>query len=173
MATVDLLTMGTTAPQAAWLLIAALPIGLYVAWSDMKTMKIPNRAVFALVAGFAVLGLIAFRDQLDNYLWRWSHLVVVLILGMLLNIVRLVGAGDAKFAAAAAPFIAASDWRLLVLTFAVCLLAAWVTHRLVKYSPLRRLVPDWESWTTGKRFPMGLALGATLVAYLTLAITTA
>ncbi len=171
MATGDLLTMGTTASQAGWLLVAALPVGLYVAWSDMKTMKIPNRAVYALVAGFAVLGLIAFRDQLDTYLWRWSHLVVVLVLGILMNIVRLVGAGDAKFAAAAAPFIAAADWRLLLLTFAVCLVAAWVTHRVVKHSPLRRLVPDWESWTTGKRFPMGLALGATLVAYLTLAIT--
>jgi prepilin peptidase CpaA len=36
------------------------------------------------------------------------------------------------------------------------------------YSPLRRLAPDWQSWHTGKKFPMGLALGGTLAIYLSL-----
>ena len=34
------------------------------------------------------------------------------------------------------------------------------------YSPLRRLAPDWQSWNTGKKFPMGFALGGTLAIYL-------
>ncbi len=162
--------MGTTTTQAAWLMIAALPISIYVAWSDMKTMKIPNRAVYALVAGFAVLGVIAFRADLTDYLWRWSHLFVVLGIGILLNLVRLVGAGDAKFAAAAAPYIATTDWRLMIALYAVCFLAAYAAHRIAKHSPIRRLAPDWESWSTGKRFPMGFALGVTLVVYLLLAL---
>lgn len=163
-----MLILGTTAAQAAWLLIAALPISLYVAWSDMSMMKIPNRAVFALAAGFAVLGLIAL--PIDVWAWRWLHLVVVLVVGMAMNAARLIGAGDAKFAAAAAPYIALSDWRVMILIFTGCLIAAFVTHRIAKYSPIRRLVPHWESWTTGKRFPMGLALGAALVVYLVMAV---
>jgi prepilin peptidase CpaA len=163
-----MLISGTSATEATWLLVAALPISLYVAWSDMSTMKIPNRAVYLLVAGFAVLGLIAL--PVDVWLWRWLHLVVALLVGMGLNMLRLIGAGDAKFIAAAAPYIALSDARAMVLIFAGCLLAAFVTHRLAKHSPIRTLVPHWQSWTTGKRFPMGLALGATLVVYLGLAI---
>jgi prepilin peptidase CpaA len=46
-----------------------------------------------------------------------------------------------------------------------------VTHRIVKHSPLRRLVPDWKSWNAGRKFPMGLPLGMTLVFYLLLAAT--
>ena len=160
--------LGTTAMQAAWLMIAAVPISIYVAWADMKTMKIPTPAVYALVAGFAVLGLIAL--PFADYLWRWSHLVVVLGVGILLNLIRLVGAGDAKFAAAAAPFIAYSDWRLMIAVYAVCFLAAYGVHRIAKHTPIRRLAPDWASWTTGKRFPMGFALGVTLVGYLALAV---
>jgi len=38
----------------------------------------------------------------------------------------------------------------------------------VKYTPLRRLAPDWQSWQETKKFPMGLALGTTLGLYLIL-----
>jgi len=48
------------------------------------------------------------------------------------------------------------------------LLAAVLTHRIAKHTPLRRLAPDWVSWSPAKKFPMGLALGATLAVYLML-----
>ncbi len=48
--------------------------------SDMKFMKIPNKAVLALMAVFAVVGLIAL--PLDVWAWRWAHfLVIVLVIG--------------------------------------------------------------------------------------------
>jgi prepilin peptidase CpaA len=158
--------MGMTAYAALWFLPAVIPIAVYVAWSDMQRMKIPNMAVYALVICFAVLGLIAL--PFVQYLWHWTHLVVVLVIGFVLNMLRVLGAGDAKFMAGAAPFVATDDLRLLIGLFAACLLAGFATHRLVKYSPLRRLVPEWESWTTGKRFPMGFPLSMTLVFYLAL-----
>ena len=95
-------------------------------------------------------------------------MVVILLIGMALNASGLVGAGDAKFSAAAAPFIAFGDLRLVLAIFAATLLAAWVTHRIAKHSPIRRAVPDWESWDQGWDFPMGLALGGALAIYLTL-----
>lgn len=154
-----------TAYAAGWFLVAALPIAFWVAWNDMRAMKIPNLANYALVASFAVLGLIAL--PFDMYLWQWLNLVVVLLIGILLNAAGVVGAGDAKFAAAAAPMIAKADVPILIPIFAATLLAGYVTHRLAKHSPLRKLVPEWKSWETGKRFPMGFPLGMTLVFYLT------
>ena len=158
--------MAITAWSAWWLLPFALPICIWVAWSDMKFMKIPNMAVMALGIAFIVVGLIAV--PLSEYPWRLLQLVVVLLIGFLLNMIGSIGAGDAKFAAAAAPYFAPGDARLLLYLFAAVLLAAVFTHRLARRIPaLRRLSPDWQSWER-KDFPMGLALGGTLAFYLLL-----
>ncbi len=160
-----MLAMPATA--AAWLLPFATPIALWVMWSDMATMRIPNKAVLALIAVFAVVGLIAL--PLEDWLWRWSHLAVILVIGFVLSSLGLLGAGDAKFAAAMAPFIALPDLGVFLPLFAAILLAAFVAHRAVRAVPaLRGLTPGWVSWQS-RQFPMGLALGAALVAYLGLA----
>ena len=136
----------------------------------MRAMKIPNLANYALVLGFAVLGLIAL--PFEQYLWQWLNLIIVLVIGIILNAAGLVGAGDAKFTAAAAPMIMKDDLPLLIPVFAACLLAGYVTHRIAKHTPLRKLAPEWESWQTGKRFPMGFPLGMTLIFYLLLVLFT-
>ncbi|MBQ1202883.1 MAG: prepilin peptidase [Loktanella sp.] len=160
--------MGLTSTAALWFLPAVIPIAIYVAWSDLQRMKIPNVAVGALVVVFAVIGLIAL--PFPDYLWRWSHLGIVLLVGIILNAGGVMGAGDAKFMAAAAPFIAVADLQLVMALFAASLLAGYATHRIAKHSPLRRMVPHWESWTSGRRFPMGFPLATTLVLYLGLAV---
>ena len=157
---------GTPPVAALWLLIPAVPIGLYIAFTDLKEMRIPNHAVLALALGFALFGLIGL--PFADWAWRWLNLIVVLAAGIGLYAIRAVGAGDAKFAAAAAPYFAAADWLSVVLLLSALLLASWATHRLAR-ALLRSLTPDWKSWTTGKRFPMGLTLGPTLIAYLALA----
>jgi len=154
--------------QAAWLLIAAAPLGFYVAWSDMRAMRIPNGSVLLLAAGFLVIGLWAL--PFDMYLRQLLHLPVVLVVGFLLSTFRLIGAGDAKFAAAMAPYLARGDLIFVMFLFASVLMGAFVTHRLARGIPAaRRAAPDWESWTRRKDFPMGLALAGTLVFYLLLA----
>lgn len=160
--------MFITSAAAMWFLPFVAPICFYVAWSDMRAMRIPNHSVVALTLVFVVVGLVAL--PFDAYLWRYLHLVVVLLIGMVMNAGGLVGAGDAKFAAAAAPFVAIGDLPRLAVVFAATLLAAWVTHRLAKHSPLRKLVPEWESWEKKKDFPMGLALGGALFIYLVLGV---
>ena len=155
-----------TAWSALWFLPFAAPVCVYVCWSDMRMMKIPNNAVLALTAVFVVVGLIAL--PLADYSWRLLQLGVVLLLGIVMNAPGLVGAGDAKFAAAAAPFIHPGDFIFLMMLLAATLLGAFAAHRLAKYSPLRRMAPGWQSWETGSDFPMGLALGGTLALYLAL-----
>lgn len=148
-----------------WFLPFVVPICIYVAYWDMKGMIIPNKAVIALFATFVVVGFFVFPTTGD-YLWRFAHLAVILVIGILLNALRLLGAGDAKFMAAAAPLIALSDLGLLLTIFVVCLLLGYGIHRIAKNSPLRKMTPDWKSWDSGRRFPMGMPLGLTLVAYL-------
>ncbi len=158
--------MDIAASTALWFLPFALPIGVWVAWNDMAFMKIPNKAVMALFAVFVVVGLAAL--PLEAYLWRYVQVAAVLALGFVLNLARAVGAGDAKFAAAMAPFISPGDIRVVLVLFAAVLISAYVTHRAARAVPaVRGAFPGWESWSR-KDFPMGLALGGTLIFYLLL-----
>lgn len=144
-----------------------LLIGLYVSWSDLRAMRIPNASVLLLALVFIVLG--PFLLPLDVYGFRLIHLVVMLVGGIILTALRVMGAGDAKFMAAAAPFVSLVDLRLIFMILAACMLAAFVTHRLIKRTPLRRLAPDWESWEREHDFPMGTALSTALTLYVGLA----
>lgn len=160
------MSLSVTTWSALWFLPFVVPICIYVCWSDMRAMKIPNKAVLALAMVFLLVGLIAV--PLPEYPWRLLQLVIMLLLGIVLNATGLVGAGDAKFAAAAAPFIHPGDFVFLLMLLAATLLGAFAAHRLAKYTPLRRMAPSWQSWDTGSDFPMGLALGGTLAIYLML-----
>lgn len=156
---------------ALWFLPFVTPICIWVAWSDLKFMKIPNMAVYALVAVFVVVGLIALPFQ--EYLSRYVNIVVVLAIGFVLNLRRMVGAGDAKFAAAMAAFVPAGGVIDILMVFAGVLLGAFATHRIFRALPaLRGAGSDWASWTHA-RFPMGFALGGTLLLYIILSIALA
>lgn len=158
-----------TLPAAAALafLPFVAPICIWVAWNDMAHMKIPNKAVMALFTVYLLIGPLAL--PFDVWLWNWLHLAVVLGVGFFLNMAGGLGAGDAKFAAAAAPFIMLDDLPNLLLLFAAITLAGFVTHRMARATPaVRRRFPDWVSWTH-RKFPMGLPLSAMLMFYLVLA----
>lgn len=165
-----------TGGAALALLPFATAIGIWVAWSDMKFMKIPNKAVVALGLVWLGPGLLAVLFaglDFKAWLWGWALAAIVLAIGFVASTLRLVGAGDAKFAAAMAPFFTGADARMTFALFAACLLGAVVTHRLARFvGPLRAATSDWASWTN-KDFPMGLALSGTLVFHLLLTIRSA
>ncbi|MCH8465319.1 MAG: prepilin peptidase [Roseinatronobacter sp.] len=156
-----------SAHAALWFLPFVLPLALWVAWSDMKWMKIHNHAVLALVAVYLVIGLFVLPFQ--TWAWGWANLAVVLAVGFVLSMVGVIGAGDAKFAAAMAPFIAIGDLSLFLLLLSCVTVVSFVAHRLARrIAKLRALAPDWESWHR-RDFPMGLALGPSLLFYICLA----
>ncbi len=160
--------IATTATTAFWFLPFVIPIAVWVAWSDMKFMKIPNKAVLALLLVFAVVGLVAL--PFDVWAWRWTHFAVILAAGFVLSTLGLLGAGDAKFAAAMAPFFAVDDLRFILALYAAASLGAFFSHRMLRtVGPVRSITPDWQSWTR-KDFPMGLALSGMLVLYLVAAV---
>lgn len=155
------------APEAARLFLpAALPICLWVALSDLRAMKIRNLAVLALLVAFVILAPFVLPPQVMAL--RLAQGAGVLVLGVVLTALRAMGAGDAKFLAAAAPYVAPGDAARVLTLLAGLTLAAVATHRAARATPLRRLAPNWASWNAA-RFPMGLALGPALAAYLALA----
>ncbi len=166
------MTLALTAAEALWFLPFVLPICIWVAWSDLREMRIPNVSVLALAGVFLAVGLIALPFEV--YYMRLLQLVIVLLAGFLLTSLGLVGAGDSKFAAAMAPFIAPGDYLMFLTLFAAVLIGSWITHRGAKAVPaVRRATPGWVSWDRGKLFPMGVALAGALVVYLALGIVTA
>lgn len=156
--------MEITASAALWYLPFVLPICLYVAYTDLAEMKIKNIAVLILAGLFLVLGLLTL--PLPDYGMRLLQGVIVLVIGIGLNAIGAMGAGDAKFIAAAAPFVAPGDGGPLLLIFMATLIVAFLIHRIAKISPIRSLVPHWESWDRGRHFPMGFALGPAFAIYL-------
>ena len=164
--------LAATPLQGLVLGLLALPVCVWAAYTDLSRMKIRNGAVVALFAVFVVAGPFVMETASD-YLWRYAHLGIVLVIGFVLSSLRLLGAGDAKFAAAMAPFVAAPDVPEVLLLFAVLLIATWSVHRLLRrVAFVRRATPGWASWDELLAFPLGITLGATLVAYLALAAAT-
>lgn len=160
--------MDFPAQAALWFLPFVLPICFAVSLTDLRGMRIPNWAVDTLGLIYIIIGLIAMPTWSD-YGWHLLHLPIGIALGFLFYSGGAVGAGDAKFAGAAAPLVALGDLSFLAIIFAANLLAGYVTHRLAKHTPLRKLAPDWKSWDVGTKFPMGFCLGGTLAIYLILA----
>lgn len=149
---------------ALWFLPFCLPIALWVAWSDMKAMKIPNKAVIAMFTVALTVGFIVF--PLNTWLWSLAIFAITLLIGFVTSSLGLLGAGDAKYAAAMAPVFATANPTFLWILALSCILGAFVTHRIARAIPaVRRATPEWASWTHAK-FPMGLALSGTLIFYL-------
>ena len=156
--------MHVTMPELAFFFLT-LPLCLWVAWTDLRFMTIHNRVNIAFFVIFAVSGLLLL--PLEDFGLRIAVGGIALLVGFLLNAVRLMGGGDAKFLAATLPFIASHDLGRFAFVMSFCLLAAVVVHRVAQRIPaIRRATPEWISWSAGKRFPMGLGLATGLSGFL-------
>lgn len=147
--------------------LLSLPICLWVFYTDLSRMVIRNYAVLAMLAIFAITG--PFLLPLAEYGLRYVHFAVVLVVGFVLNKVIGFGAGDAKFAAAIAPFVARGDLPdlgILYIVWGIALVVGMFVARRIK--PLRAAAPDWKSWDN-VLLPFGCTLAATHLSYLALA----
>jgi prepilin peptidase CpaA len=158
--------LSTTA--ALCFLPCVIVIGIWVSWNDMKFMKIPNKAVMALWAVWLLVGgalVLAGVFSWQIWAWGWALAAIVMVVGFLANALNLMGAGDAKFLSAMAPFFVTGNISFIMGLFAACLLGAFAAHRLAGRIPaVRASTTEWLSWTH-KDFPMGLALSGTLIFY--------
>ncbi|KIT16527.1 prepilin peptidase [Jannaschia aquimarina] len=145
--------------------LLSLPVCLWIIWTDLREMKIKNAAVLALLAIFAVAGF--FLLPLDEYLWRYAHFAVVLVIGFLMHVGTGLGAGDAKLAAAMAPFVPLSDATMVGLLYIAWVLSLLVAMTIARRLPaLRTAAPGWIWLEEGRgHIPLGVGLAPTLSSY--------
>lgn len=155
-----------TQTGALILLVPVLPIAIWAATSDLKRMKIPNQAVMALAAVWPLLGWLAVATW-SAWFWGFALMAIVLVAGYVLYSTGTFGAGDAKYAAAMAPIFVGAGLGTLLLLVSACLIGALLAHRLMRALPfVRRLTPDWASWSERRYFPLGFAMSGIVVIYL-------
>ena len=157
-------------PPALWLAIAAMiPLMALCAWYDLKALRIPNWLVLGVVGVFLVTGPLGL--EFDVFIWRLVQGAVVLAIGFGLFSVGFVGGGDAKMAAALAPFVAAADLLSVVLVYAAVSLALIMGLRLAMQMTRHRTtgwmaVDQYARPARERVFPMGLIFAITIVVYL-------
>ncbi|MBO9408939.1 prepilin peptidase [Shimia sp. R9_1] len=171
--------MQVSSSFALWSLILALPICLYAFYVDMKFKRISNMTVWALFAVFIVVGLASL--PLMDFVWRFANYAVVFAILLLMWMLRQMGAGDVKMAAVGALFVDRADAGDMMWIAFASLIAATVATLIVRFTPLRKLAPDWAAWrlkpstdgvAVGKgdqmTLPMGTGIGLMLCTYLLL-----
>src|SRR5947209_16596100 len=105
----------------------AVTIALCAAFTDVKARLIPNRLTYsAVVAGFALQGML---HGLNGLLLSAEGAVLFGGVFMLFYIVRAMGAGDVKLAAALGSIVGLSATRPLMFATALAgaALAVWFT----------------------------------------------
>ncbi len=121
------------------------------------------------MAVYFMIGLLlVFLEKMtmSMWLWGWALFAIVMVIAFVVSSLSMVGAGDAKFAAAMAPFFVGAPAGLLFGLFCASLLAAFFSHRIMRaIPPVRAATADWASWTN-RQFPMGLGLAGALAVYL-------
>ena len=157
-------------PPALWLAIAAMvPLMALCAWYDLKSLRIPNWVVLSVFGVFLVTGSWGLPG--DVFVWRLVQGAIVLAVGFLLFLPGFVGGGDAKMAAALAPFVAVRDVFGVLVLYAVVtlvlLLALRLAMQFARHQTTGWMAVDQYARPARERvFPMGLIFAITIVVYL-------
>jgi prepilin peptidase CpaA len=157
----EAMTMSALVAQAALLVFIFAMV--LAALTDLTTMKIPNRLVLLLLAGFAVSAPFAGFDAAEI---GWSVAVASGVLAAAFGLFSFgwIGGGDAKLAAATALWFGA-DYTIAFLVY-TALIGGAVSLAILAFRkvPLPRLLAA-QSWiarlhVAGTPVPYGVALAA-------------
>lgn len=136
---------------------------LYSAWSDAKSLRIPNWTSLSLMGVFAIAVLVNGMG-LDIITWHLAAGVLTLVLGIVLFALGYFGGGDAKLLAACALWV---GWdNLVAFIFAVVLVGGVLSLLVILLRKGLGLWPDWlvksaeGLFTPDKAVPYGIAIAA-------------
>lgn len=136
-------------------LALAVPILVWIAWTDFRFMRIRNRAVLLAVAVFVVTVPVI---GIEEAAWRLLAAAIVFGIGVLLFAFRILGGGDVKMAGALLLLVPTGTYTLFGYVFAFATLVAILFMLSLRAIPaLRRSGP--VSLRARGTMPMGLAFG--------------
>ncbi|MCW8915943.1 MAG: prepilin peptidase [Magnetovibrio sp.] len=128
----------------AWInsvfVLVYMALVLYGAWSDARTLRIPNWVSLSLLAAFFPAVLTA-QIGLEAIAWHLAAGVVVLIGGIVLFAFGLFGGGDAKLMTGVALWL---GWDQMLWLLAVIVLVGGILSILVIL--LRKGLGIWPQW---------------------------
>jgi len=143
------------------LVVLFVALMLYGAWSDARTLRIPNALSLVLLGIFFPTAVIAGLP-LENIAWHVLTAVVVLAAGIILFALGLFGGGDAKLLAASALWV---GWPLVMwMLIAVIIVGGVLSVVVILLRKGLGLWPDWLVRTArgvfepGKAVPYGIAI---------------
>lgn len=146
-------------------LIVTFPVVLYITFSDLKFLRIPNVANLALLAIFVVIA--PFFLEWGDYGIRIGQGVIVLIIGFILTSIGLLGGGDSKLFAVMAPYIAYQDiTTFLFLSFGLTIIAIIIDKVVRRIPRFMESLKDWRSFQDKQKLPYGFPLSISLSIYL-------
>jgi prepilin peptidase CpaA len=159
-----------TPTGALILLVCVLPIAIWAALNDLKTLKIPNKASLALAGVWLAVGWLAVPTW-TAWFWGFGLLAIGFLLAYLAFALFNFPGGDSKYAAAMSPIFVGADILYVMLIFLVGMVAATLLHQVARKLPVvRRLTPGWKGLEHWRMIPFGLALSGILIFYLVAAI---
>ncbi len=122
------------------LFLVYIALIIYGAWSDARSLRIPNWISLSLLATFIPAAITA-QIGLETIAWHLAAGVVVLIVGIALFALGLFGGGDAKLMAGVALWV---GWdQLLWLVVTIVLVGGALSILVIV---LRKGIGIWPQW---------------------------
>ena len=136
-------------------LALAVPILLWIAWTDFSIMRIRNSAVLLAVGVFVLTAPLLGLHEAGLRLLAGT---VVFAAGFVFFALRMVGGGDVKMAGALMLLVPSGTYALFGTVFSAAMMLAILAIVALRASPaLRRSGP--VSLRARGTFPMGVAFG--------------
>jgi prepilin peptidase CpaA len=157
-------------------LCTAVILMLSAAWRDFVSWKIPNRTIFALIGTYAVFAIARYFSgigETDAISAQQSILLsdvaaglLLFVLGFVLWMFRLFGAGDAKLFFPIGLFVGFDHLTLFAVALAIGAVAVTVALKIpipIQYHAYRYMARLEEIRSTGK-IPYGVLMAAATLA---------
>ena len=143
-------------------LALALPLLLWIAWTDFRYMRIRNTAVMAAVALFVVT---LPMTGLAEGAWRLLAALLVFLVAFGMFAARMLGGGDVKMGAALMLFVPSGTYSLFAMMFSLAMMLGIAVILSLRAVPALRRSGPVSLRATGT-FPLGIAFGGAALLHL-------
>lgn len=151
--------------DAALILATAglLPLMVYITYTDLRYLRIPNWSVLAVLGVFVATGI--WGLPFETFLWRIGYAALALAAGIVIyNLAQgSVGAGDLKLIAALAPFLSQANLLDFMLIYVVVSIFGTILFMVMRRRNRRRGVKEpWKAFGETIYMPAGVFLGISI-----------
>lgn len=139
---------------------ACLPVLLYIIYTDLSDLRIPNAAVMVLMIIFAATQLPVL--PLQELMMRVFAATAIFGLCLIVFALHLLGGGDVKLLPAVVLFVPSTEWAQFVLALSVSVI---LTLTILRWLRGFSSGGKWKSVNQTSRYPLGPAIALAGLVY--------